>query len=580
VHSRHFLTSCLAIGLTLFAISGAFAQQSNRKPVSTKSQNQKTQAEQAARVRWQPTRPQSGANATGSQVQQAAHQVPPRGIIRRTQGNGDLPAPPQPKPLPQADAGGAMRDVPLVDLGGEGYEVPMQGERSVMNGGSTSGQHLDGEIVYDSEPYLSESYAGGAEGGYSHGSGGCSCGASGCDGGSCDSMGCSGHSACGCNACSANAWRPCFTLCFPQDGWASFEYLSWNQRGMSLPALVTQSRVPTPRANAGVLDLNTTDVLFGGNKVLDNGFDGGRLQFGVWLDKCHLWGIGAEYFQLSEQSESFRQNSTGNPILARPFFNVLTGRNDAELVAFNDPTTNTAISGTVTAEATSQLTGAGFHLRRQMNSYSGCGREWLCGGTSMIQSRTDLLMGYRYLQLDESVRINENLVSAGNDPGLFVIDDSFETLNQFNGVDLGILYNRRRGLWSLDLLGKLALGNTHQVVDINGTTRIGGAAAQTGGLLAQTSNIGRHERDRFSFVPELGATAGYYLTRNLKLKAGYTVIFWSSVVRPGDQIDLDVNPNFLPPVAVPFAGAQRPGFQFDDSDYYVHGVNLGAELTW
>ncbi len=498
--------------------------------------------------------------------------MPARGTVRRTQGNGELPAPPQPKPLPQADVGGANRDVPLVDLGGEGYEVPMHGERSVMNGGSSAraGQHLDGEIVYDSEPYASESYASEGEHGYS---GGCSCGSTGCDGG-CDSMGCSGHSSCGCRSCNAKAWRPCLTLCFPQDGWASFEYLSWNQRGMSLPPLVTRSDTGTTRANAGVLGPNST-VLFGGKSVLDNGFNGGRLQFGFWLDKCHLWGIGAEYFELSQGSESFSQNSTGNPILGRPFFNVLTGKDDAELIAFPN-----VLSGTVTAQATSKLTGAGFHLRRQMSCTSGCGRDWFCGGNSMIQSRTDLLLGYRYLQLNEAVSVNENLVGGATEPGRFLINDKFDTLNQFNGVDLGILYNRRRGLWSLDLLGKLAVGNTHQVVDIRGTTQIDGGAVQTGGLLAQTSNIGRHERDRFSFLPELGATVGYYLTPNFKLKAGYSVIFWSSVVRPGDQIDLDVNPNFLPPTAVPFTGPQRPGFKFVDSDYYVHGANLGAEVTW
>lgn len=365
------------------------------------------------------------------------------------------------------------------------------------------------------------------------------------------------------------------TLCFPQDGWASVEYLNWTQSGMRLPPLVTRSN-GVLRADAGVLGLNSTDILFGGERVLDDGFDGGRLQFGFWLDKCHLWGLGAEYFELGEESESFLQRSTGNPMLARPFFNTLTGREDAELVAFPN-----VLTGEVSAQATSRLVGGGLNLRHQTNCFSGCGNDWMCGGCATVHSRTYTLFGYRYLQLDESVSVSEDLISTDTtSPGAFLINDRFETRNQFNGFDMGMLYNRRRGRWSIDCLAKLAIGNTRQQVDIRGSTRTNGGAAQTGGLLAQTSNIGSYERDEFTILPELGATGGYYLTPNFKLKAGYTMIFWSNVVRPGDQIDLDINPNFLPPPAVPFAGANRPDFQFVDSDYYVHGINLGAELTW
>jgi hypothetical protein len=457
-----------------------------------------------------------------------------------------------------------MTEVPLVDLGSEGYEVPMHGERSIMRSQPMpSRQPMDGEVVYDSAPYVDEIYSGDFGG----------------DAGSmgCDSMGCSSSGSCGnCDPCRGGGWRPCLTICVPQDGWASFDYLLWTQRGMNLPPLVTRSDNGTLRQNAGVLGLNSTDILFGGERVLDDGFNGGRLQFGVWLDKCHLWGIGAEYFELGEGSESFARNSTGDPILGRPFFNVLTGREDAELVAFPG-----VLTGEVTARATSSLVGGGFHLRRQTNCFDGCGNDWMCGGCSAVHSRTYAMFGYRYLQLDESVVVTEDLISTDTaDPGAFLIDDRFETRNQFNGFDMGMLYHRRRGVWSLDLLAKLAIGNTSQVVDIRGTTRTDGGATQTGGLLAQTSNIGRYQRDQFTVLPELGANVGYYLTPNFRLRAGYTMIFWSNGVRPGDQIDLDVNPNFLPPPAVPFTGASRPEFRFDDTNYYAHGLNLGAEFTW
>lgn len=468
----------------------------------------------------------------------------------------------------------------MVDMGNEAYEVPMHGEQSVLENSpghhsTHSHQPMDGEVVYESQPYMGDEVYEGASGCDSIG---CACGGMGCDSMACDSMGCDSvgcdNGSCGsCSSCRRGAWRPCLTLCFPQDGWASFEYLLWSQRGMNLPPLVTTGG--TTRPTAGVLGQSTTSTLFGGNRVLEDDFSGGRLQFGFWLDKCHKWGIGAEYFELSEETESFRRSSTGNPVLARPFFNVLTGREDSELIAFPN-----VLTGTIDARASSQLVGGGFNLRRQMSCYTGCG-SGLCGGCGMIHSRTDFLFGYRYLQLDESVQVTEDLVGlVAPDNGRFRISDRFDTTNQFNGFDLGILFNRRRGPWSIDCLAKLAIGNTHQVVDIRGTTSIDGGAAQQGGLLAQQSNIGRYSRDQFTILPELGVTAGYNLTRNFKLKAGYTMIFWSNVVRPGDQIDLDVNPNFLPPPAVPFTGASRPAFAFDDTNYYAHGLTAGAEFTW
>jgi hypothetical protein len=188
------------------------------------------------------------------------------------------------------------------------------------------------------------------------------------------------------------------------------------------------------------------------------------------------------------------------------------------------------------------------------------------------------LLGYRYLQLDESVSVSENITGIAP-VGAFQINDRFRTMNQFNGFDMGIMYERCRGPWSIDLLAKLALGNTRQRVDISGSTVIDGVRQNGGGLLAQQSNIGSYSRDRFTILPELGGRVGYQLTHNLKLKLGYTLIFWSNVVRPGDQIDLGVNPNQLPP-AVGNGLPARPEFIFRDSDYWVQGITFGGEFEW
>ena len=132
-------------------------------------------------------------------------------------------------------------------------------------------------------------------------------------------------------------------------------------------------------------------------------------------------------------------------------------------------------------------------------------------------------------------------------------------------------------------------GITHQELDIEGsqTRLVPGAlpAVFNGGLLALNSNIGDRSRDVFSVVPEVGLTVGYQLTDHLKTFVGYNFLYWSNVIRPGDQIDttIDVNrvPRFVPPgITVPDAGQIRPAVLFKETDFWAHGITAGFEYRW
>ncbi|MCC9601587.1 BBP7 family outer membrane beta-barrel protein [Stieleria sp. JC731] len=406
----------------------------------------------------------------------------------------------------------------------------------------------------------------------------CGCDGAGCDAIGCDAMGSCGPN-CGCSLCGelagGRAWRPAITLSLPQDGFVSFEALNFWTDGMSVPALVTQS-LPgsiSGRSEAGVLPGAT--VLYGGNDILDDSRTGGRLRFGFWFDRCHTVGLAAEYLELERESEAFSAASTGDPILARPFYNVTTGMNDSELIAFNDG--QIALTGTVSVQAYSELVGGGVNLRFLKGCDEGC-REWLfCGRNNHYCTRSEFRLGYRFMELNEGVSIHEDLLSTGTNPGTFDITDAFDTENRFNGVDLG--WSRRivRGYWTLESLIRIAVGNTNQIVRINGSTSIDDGAAQSGGLLALT-NQGTFEQDEFSVLPELNLTLGYQLTDHLKATVGYTGIYWSNVVRPGEHIPTAVNPNFLPP-AVSGTDAY-PLFSFDTTDYWAHGLTYGLEYRW
>ncbi|HET7719587.1 MAG TPA: BBP7 family outer membrane beta-barrel protein, partial [Acidimicrobiales bacterium] len=64
--------------------------------------------------------------------------------------------------------------------------------------------------------------------------------------------------------------------------------------------------------------------------------------------------------------------------------------------------------------------------------------------------------------------------------------------------------------------------------------------------------------------------------------AGYTVLYWSSVVRPGDQVDLLVNASQIPSNLLPtgLVGPARPAVLFRDTDFWAQGVNLSLEVRY
>ncbi|MEZ6136942.1 MAG: BBP7 family outer membrane beta-barrel protein [Pirellulaceae bacterium] len=403
-----------------------------------------------------------------------------------------------------------------------------------------------------------------------------------CGGGGCSSCNSCDTGSCGlggglCNTCSAPAR---FCICFPSHGWVHAEYLLWYQDGMRIPSLITTGGVG--QDNAGVLGAAGVSTLYGNNDILDEESSGFRIRFGWWLASFPGWGLEGEYVGLGEQRENFNATSDGSQILARPFFNVTTGEQASQLLSFPGQ-----IRGRVDVDTTNKFDGAAFRFRRQMCCSSGCGFSELCCTTVPTSSRLDGTLGYRFWELKESLQVTEALTSLTQPAGSFAITDRFETRNQFNGAELGVLWQGRRGWWSLDGLMRLGIGNVHQTVTISGTTTTttGSPAVTTNavpqtGIFAVASNIGTYDRDKFTMVPELGLTLGYQMTKRVRMTAGYSLIYWGNVVRPGDQIDTALNPNQWAPVVSTISPQNRPQFQFVETDYYVQGLSFGGEFRW
>ena len=170
-----------------------------------------------------------------------------------------------------------------------------------------------------------------------------------------------------------------------------------------------------------------------------------------------------------------------------------------------------------------------------------------------------------------------------NTPGTIVIADRFETTNEFHGLQLGAIYQAHfRRLW-LESLLRVALGNNTQTVRIGGSTAItenGVTDNFSGGLLAQRTNSGSHQRDVFTMIPEVGLTLGIRLTDWLDATAGYSVVYLPAVVRGGTDRHRREPQPARRLRAKPFSGALRPRFRFVESDYLAHGLNFGAELRF
>jgi hypothetical protein len=353
---------------------------------------------------------------------------------------------------------------------------------------------------------------------------------------------------------------PCVFYNSPLAGrlWVRGEYLLWWLKGSNLPPLVTTSPSGTPSNNAGVLGQSGTSILYGDSTVCDSARSGGRFSAGYWLDPSyHCWGIEASYVGIGRETSRFSATNSETPILARPYQD---GGEYAYLVAYPN-----YLNGSVNAETSTDFQSVDVLMRR--NLLQNC-----C-------MKLDLVAGWRYTQLDESLAIEQSSVlltrigvfPQGTTRTLF---DHFDAGNQFNGAQLGVVYQEHVGRWSIETQLKLGLGNTHSRVTVDGGTTVvvpsGGTSTTRGGMLAQGNNLGVHEQDQFSVIPEVGITLGYDVTCQLRATFGYTFLYWTRVARVADQIDTTVNTN----------GGDRPAFSFLTSDFWAQGMNLGLEYRF
>jgi hypothetical protein len=376
--------------------------------------------------------------------------------------------------------------------------------------------------------------------------------------------------------------------------WVDAEYLLWSLSDAPVPGplVTTGPLLSVPQLASGVLGNYGTQILQGNSPISQGSYSGARLRVGGWLNCCQTLALEGSAFLLPKQTTQFGNSSDvfGNPLLARPAVDTRSG--DTVLFvsapgAFATPGTAGGIVFTSSTEFWGAEANGLWAVRRDD-----------------IQDNRDpavlvaLLGGFRYLNLHEefdanqTTRVLQNGVAFFNDqpiiaPGLLNIMDGVQTRNNFYGGQVGMRLGFQWWLFTFNATGKIAGGDMRQEVGITGTTRLDlpgkSSVSLPGGFYALRSNIGDYNRDRFAFVPEGTFSVAISLTSQINVWAGYTVLYVSSVVRPGDQINLSINRTELP-TSLSYTpstlGTPRPRFDFSGTDFWAQGLNVGLELKF
>jgi hypothetical protein len=372
--------------------------------------------------------------------------------------------------------------------------------------------------------------------------------------------------------------------CGPCDRfWVDAHYLFWWTKQGRLP-------VPLLTGDSGVL-LGDEDLHYGDRS-------GGRLTAGLWLDDRHVVGFELGGFMLERPTlfEAVNSNAMGSPALQRPITNALIQPPSPDTVPIAFPG---FYAGGMTVSSASRLWGLEANVVRNL-AYN-------------PDFTVDLIFGFRYLDLDENLIIVQNtealatppsfspvpptfFPAANNTPVPLVpgsavsVSDGFRTQNRFYGGQIGGRVGWSSGSWTADVLGKVALGPNHMSVAVSGSSSLnpaGGGSGRTvpGGILALPgANIGRSVTDWFSVAPEVGVQVGFRITENLRAQVGYSFLYLNNVVRPGDQVNTNINPVLAPtrggtgPSAA--SGPAEPAPLFRKDDFWAHGINAGLTFRY
>jgi hypothetical protein len=409
--------------------------------------------------------------------------------------------------------------------------------------------------------------------------------------------------------------QPCFTE--PAETpdrsrvWASVEWLIWWEKQQPFPSNLVTTGSPTDPI-PGALGQPGTHVMFGPSEVGYGAFAGVRASVGAWLDPQQIVGIEFGGFVLEDRAANFGFASApgGSSVLALPYSNPSGAANAFLIAAPTGQSTKAPTSlGAGTVVIGGQVVGPTGNIVPSPNTGSSSPTGSVPGGVAI---HTDSQLwgtecnlihplcwsddfhlvassGIRYLNLGENIAITTDkqggtfLGQSISTPLSVQTDDSFHTGNQFYGAQLGLA--AECSFWGrcfTSVRGTLALGGTEEMVNVGGISTLQPGKAVPGGLYALASNSGRFHSDDFGIIPELQIKGGVQITSWCQATLGYNFLYWSRVLRAGDQIDTTIDARQVPsnPAYQPGTTAAFPRPLVTRSDFWAQGISLGLEFIY
>jgi hypothetical protein len=346
--------------------------------------------------------------------------------------------------------------------------------------------------------------------------------------------------------------------------WVNGEYLMWWFKDATAPPLVTSG-------GNGIIGANGTTVVLDKLNFDDDFRSGARFSAGYRFSEYPHLAIEANYFFIEDRTGHKDFSSTGSPVLARPFLNAVTGSEDAGLIA--SPLTG---SGRTDIAIRTDLWGAETNLAIGNFAYDKGYFHWL--------------VGFRYLNLTDDLAMSDQFTASASVPvfgGSRIEDtDLFRAHNQFYGGQVGAQFGFQWCRLTLDVRGQVALGTNSENVTIEGNTLInsptGAVSSFVGGRYALPTNIGSHDREILTFVPQGMFNVGFAFTPWMRAYAGYSFLYIQDVSRAGNAIDRVINISQVPTAVGPgpLAGPARPAFAFHETDFWAQGINVGLEFRY
>jgi hypothetical protein len=361
--------------------------------------------------------------------------------------------------------------------------------------------------------------------------------------------------------------------------WLSADYLLWFLKPNNIRTpLILSTRDPKEDLGSsfsagGLADPNAYVVFGGGNR--DRGpYSGVQATLGVDLSGDGTLGAELGGLWLPRQGNHFRiqSNASGVPAITLPFNNVNPAAGPLGETAgiFAGLFNGAIMQGRAEVFTATQLWGGEANLTANLYRSESL--------------RLDGLGGFRYLGMNDLLTVAAAVTAGGSG----AIYDRFYTENHFYGAQVGARATWCLGSFQAVLTAKAALGDSHDILSISGNAGLPafamtGAPQLPGGFYTAASNIGRSSKDSFAVVSETNLSLGYRVTDWLSLSAGYSFLYWSQVMRTGDQITRNINPNFNPAFSsfgTPLSGPAEPSRLERETSFWAHGVNFGVTFSW